>query len=128
MHVAARFHPNISTSNFSARERVRQNDTENFIRKVMTEPEDHMYVLRRVREDDASGKNRKFNVEVAERIATKGREARDRREVLEEDRWLERARLAAVGLELDLDKVNAMTVAKLRDQLRISSSLLKTRS
>jgi hypothetical protein len=62
MRVAARFHPNISTSNFSARERVRRNDTENFIRKVMTRPEDHTYVMRRVREDDAPGKNRKFNL------------------------------------------------------------------
>ncbi|KAF8202742.1 hypothetical protein K438DRAFT_1758056 [Mycena galopus ATCC 62051] len=72
-----------------------------------------------LREDDASGKNRKFNLEVAERITTKGREAREHREALEEDRRLERARLAAVGLELDLAKVNTMTVAKLRDQLRI---------
>jgi hypothetical protein len=119
MRVAARFHPNISTTNFSARERVRRNDTENFIRKVMTRPEDHTYVMRRVREDDASGKNRKFNLEVAEHIATKGREARDHRAPLEEDRRLERARLAAVGLELDLSKVNMMTIAKLRDQLRI---------
>jgi hypothetical protein len=38
--------------------------------------------------------------------------------MLEEDHQLERARLAAVGLELDLAKVDAMTVAKLRDQLR----------
>jgi hypothetical protein len=38
---------------------------------------------------------------------------------LEEDCQLERAQLAVVELELDLAKVNAMTVAKLWDQLRI---------
>jgi hypothetical protein len=85
----------------------------------MMEPEDHTYVRRRVREDDASGKNRRFNLEVAECIATKGQEARDHQRALQEDRRLERARLAAIGLELDLIKVNTMTVAKLRDQLHI---------
>ncbi|KAJ6486989.1 hypothetical protein C8R45DRAFT_930553 [Mycena sanguinolenta] len=42
-----------------------------------------------------------------------------------QDRRLERARLAAVGLELDLVKVNAMTVAKLRDQLRIFKFIIE---
>ncbi|KAJ7301477.1 hypothetical protein DFH08DRAFT_724262 [Mycena albidolilacea] len=76
MHVAARFHPNISTSNFSTRKWLRRNDTENFIQRLMMEPEDHSYTRQRVREGGASGKNRRFNLEVAERIATKGREAR----------------------------------------------------
>ncbi|KAF8157449.1 hypothetical protein K438DRAFT_1777256 [Mycena galopus ATCC 62051] len=103
IHVAARFHPNISTSNFSARKRVRRNDTEIYSEGY----------------DRAGRPHIRYAKKVAERIATKGREARDHREALEEDRRLERARLAAVGLELDLFKVNAMTVAKLRDQLRI---------
>jgi hypothetical protein len=64
-------------------------------------------------------RNQKFNLEVAEHIATKGREVREHQVVLEEDHQLEQARLAAAGLELDLAKVDAMTVAKLRDQLRI---------
>ncbi|KAJ7362786.1 hypothetical protein DFH08DRAFT_799807 [Mycena albidolilacea] len=71
MHVAACFHPNISMINFSMCKRVQRNDTENFIWKVMTRPEDHTYIMHRVRKDDASGKNRKFNLEVAEHIATK---------------------------------------------------------
>ncbi|KAF7343808.1 hypothetical protein MSAN_01963900 [Mycena sanguinolenta] len=91
MRIAAHFHPNISTSNFSARKRVHHNDTENFIRKIMTELEDHTYVMRRVRKEDASGKIRKFNLEVTERIATKGREARDHWEALAEDQRLEQA-------------------------------------
>ncbi|KAF8164441.1 hypothetical protein K438DRAFT_1442334, partial [Mycena galopus ATCC 62051] len=66
MRLAARFHPSISTSNFSVHEQIQHNNTDNFIWKVMTRPEDHTYVMRRVREDDTSGKNRKFNVEVAE--------------------------------------------------------------
>jgi hypothetical protein len=91
----------------------------------MTRPEDHTYMMCRVQEDDASGKNCKFNLEVAERIATKGREARDHCAALEEDRRLERAQLAAVGLELDLSKVNMMTIAKLQDQLRIFKLIVK---
>jgi hypothetical protein len=57
MRIATRFHPNISTSNFSAHERVWRNDMENFIQKVMTRPKDHMCVMCRVCKEDASGKN-----------------------------------------------------------------------
>jgi plasmid stability protein len=94
----------------------------------MTRPEDHTYVMRRVREDNASGKNRKFNLEVAEHIATKGQEARDHHAALEEDRQLEREQLAAVGPELDLSKVNVMTITKLRDQLRIFKFIVENES
>ncbi|KAJ7050219.1 hypothetical protein C8F01DRAFT_1264302 [Mycena amicta] len=121
--VACKARPNISTANFSVREQVKRNGTDAWI-EAFAHEDNHQYVMRLVREKDASGENARLRKEIAELIMRKAEETRARKAALVEDRRLELARLAAVGLVLDKIKIKKMVVKDLRDQLRIYKNIV----
>ncbi|KAJ7054321.1 hypothetical protein C8F01DRAFT_1259601 [Mycena amicta] len=121
--VACKARPNISTANFSAREQFKRNGTEAWI-DTFAQDDDHRYVMQLARERDASGENARMRKEIAEAIMRKAEETRARKAALAEDRRLELAQLATVGLVLDEAKVGKMIVKELRDQLRIYKNLI----
>ncbi|KAL1678348.1 hypothetical protein EV122DRAFT_278277 [Schizophyllum commune] len=115
-----RSHPSISQRALNARLMYKQNDTQDFMDTVMTEPEDYAYLMRLNREQDASGleaKRRAEEVEYRKRVAEETR----RREIerAEEERR-KREELQSKNLILNVSDIETLRFKKdIEEQLNI---------
>ncbi|KAI5895552.1 uncharacterized protein SCHCODRAFT_02686921 [Schizophyllum commune H4-8] len=124
-HSERALHLEVSTTvAFNASQRMRKNGTEKFIDKVIT-PSLETWVIRNGRTIFAKQQVGEFR----ERVAADYREKADthdqqaaKKVAIEKERL---ERLAAVGMVTDVAAVEAMTLAKLREQLEIHKDILK---
>ncbi|KAJ7636427.1 hypothetical protein FB45DRAFT_1138081 [Roridomyces roridus] len=121
--IDARLRPNGTTESFSSRARIKLNNTEAFIKKCAT-ADDYTYVRKRVRDEEVKRRGKRFGPRLAAHIRGKARKRRIADALKAEKVRLERVRLTAVGLQLDRAKINKMTLAQLRDQLRIYKNIV----
>ncbi|TFK64123.1 hypothetical protein BDN72DRAFT_926206 [Pluteus cervinus] len=123
IRVWQRYHPNATAFGFSNQKRYERNNTSNFIKKLCTQ-EDDIYVMRLVRKINSSGENIRFREALVEEMNRKAGEKRKKDEEAAMKRQLELERLTSVGLAMDRDEINNMTVKQLDDQLKIHRKIL----
>ena len=122
--VWVRYHPSNTAKSFSNKTRVERNNTERFIEKHCNE-EDQIHVMRLVRVEGASGENAKFKQHLLAAQQKRVNDTRRKQEAAIQKKTDEIKRLTAVGLELDRTVIDrSMTVAQLKDQLKIHRILL----
>ncbi|KAL0957147.1 hypothetical protein HGRIS_003239 [Hohenbuehelia grisea] len=124
LRVFVRYRPNAATSTFSHKARAQRNNTENFIIKHC-DVDDHLYVMRRARKEDASGANSQFRTDLIEAQCARAEAERTRQAKIAARERAEIARLVEIGLEGDQQKILKMTVRQLDDQLKIYRKILK---
>ncbi|KAF8152882.1 hypothetical protein K438DRAFT_1987746 [Mycena galopus ATCC 62051] len=81
--------------------------------------------MREVRKDGASGRSAKFRRARAALQRGKAEKACKRRKKTAARKRTAAARLASTVLEFDVDKIQAMTLASLKDQLHVYKDVLK---
>ena len=121
--VWRRYHPSSTAAGFSNKTRLERNNTEHFIEKHCNE-EDQKYVMRAVRVQSASGENARFRQHLIEAQRKRMLATRQKQETVERKRREEIERLTKVGLVVDRNVIEKMTVKQLDDQLNIYTKIL----
>ncbi|KAJ7218999.1 hypothetical protein C8J57DRAFT_1482692 [Mycena rebaudengoi] len=122
--VHMHYHPNSTTYSFANQARTERNNTEAFIKKAC-DASVQKYVMREVRKDGASGMRAKFRKAWVELQRKKAESARKRRDDTAAKKKAKDLRLAATPLVLDLETINVLSSAKLKEQLHIYKDVLK---
>ncbi|KAJ7233799.1 hypothetical protein C8J57DRAFT_1532118 [Mycena rebaudengoi] len=118
------YHPNSTAHSFSNQTRTERNNTEAFIKKCCDDAVEK-YVIREVRKDGASGKRAKFQRALVTLQREKAQKALKHQESLAARKKSKASRLVATVLEFDTIKIQAMTSARLKDQLAVYRDVLK---
>ncbi|KAJ6589185.1 hypothetical protein B0H19DRAFT_1248744 [Mycena capillaripes] len=119
-----KYHPNSTVHSYSNETRVRDNNTEAFIKKYCDKAVEK-FVMREVRRDGASGRRAKFRQLWVALQSEKAEKGLRRREAAAAKKKTKASRLAATTLEFDITKIRAMTSKLLKDQLAVYRDVLK---
>ncbi|KAJ7101157.1 hypothetical protein C8R44DRAFT_641506, partial [Mycena epipterygia] len=122
--VHMRYHPNSTARSFSNQARTERNNTEAFIKKCCDNAVQE-WVMREVRKEGASGTKAKFRKVWAGLQREKAEAALKRRQKTTSRKQAKEQRLAATILEFNIDKIQSMMSALLKDQLHVYRDVLK---
>ncbi|TFK74719.1 hypothetical protein BDN72DRAFT_874903 [Pluteus cervinus] len=114
-----RLHPRITAHLYNALATYTKNNTQAFMDAMLTQPEDHIFLMRKARELDSSGleaKRRKEQVKHDLEVAQKAREKAALKQAKKEERF---NHLIGLKLVTDLQELDKLVVAELNDQLDI---------
>ena len=121
--VYHRYHASSTSYGFSNKTRLERNNTEQFISRLC-DANDQKYVMKRVRENSASGQQAKFRAKLLEYKMQQALAARAKAEAARLKEQLELERLVTVGLVMDREAVERMTIRQLNDQMKIHIKIL----
>ncbi|KAJ7257450.1 hypothetical protein C8J57DRAFT_967493, partial [Mycena rebaudengoi] len=110
--------PNSTAHSFSSRARLQTNNTEAFIKKFC-DAAVRRFVMCDVRKDGASGARAKFRKAYLALQRQKAEKALKRRETTAARKKAAAAKLATTSLEMDVQKIRALSSKALKDQLQV---------
>ncbi|KAF7360906.1 hypothetical protein MSAN_01120500 [Mycena sanguinolenta] len=112
-------------SNFSAQTAYHRNDTETFADAVLNTEEDAVYIMRLARVEDVSGVMRKFRDNLLAFKRRVAEESRGKQKAKEDLAAAKTAKLQAIAVITDPQKLGDLNHDELRQQLDIRRKLIK---
>ncbi|KAF7332350.1 hypothetical protein MKEN_00116700 [Mycena kentingensis (nom. inval.)] len=120
-----KWHANGDAETFSAQRRLETNNTEAFIEKYCATTAMRKFVRAEVRKDGASKRRSRFRREWLGFQHSKAQNGIARRQARAARKSANAAKLATIRLELDIERIDAMTSPLLKEQLYLYKEVIK---